>query len=160
MAETQTGIAAVWGADNFRVVASGLVLGLGDASPQNWNGDRTSDVANFMNGLGETIGRAFYSAKKTISISVMPVDSQTQTAAGAVASMVALLPAPATKVTLVDTDVVEDPSVATVWETLHSAAWYVNSSSMRLTNTGAAIIDLTLTQYDTAANDLATPTTN
>jgi len=142
MAVTYTGLAVAWGAKNLET--AGVVVGVAEGQTQSWNGTIEADIADLLNGDGETVGRGFTAKKRSITITVMPCDKQTtRVLATAKANLNLFLKAPGSTVTIGDVDM-----VGSVWEDKHTGKWYLMSSKVTRSNNGPAMIEMSLIQYE------------
>jgi hypothetical protein len=137
MAETIKGVGIVWGVNGISLTA-GIVSGTTLAKTQSFNFDRSADKAEIRDGDGEVCGQAFYNAKRTLSLTVVPTGTSL---ANAVTSADAWTPAPGTLITIVDAD-----------GAIVDGNYNLISAKLRGSNTEARMADIELERYE--ANDV------
>ena len=143
----QTGQAAIWGTGGSTF--TGVVINPTVGEVEDTNFTRESDIEELRSGEGDTVGLSYFDLRKKGTITVKPsADSGTRATAYANAS--AMLPAPGTAITLVD-------SHATVLSATHSGKYVVDTSSIRRSNRGYATIEMAIRQHD--ATDVSAPVT-
>jgi len=143
MAETQSGLAVVWGVQGITFTAG--ITDPGGASAlgqkQSLTFTRASKVAYVANDLGESVGRVDFDANKVTRLTVIP--SHATAKATAKTNMDSYLPAPGTKITIADAD-----------GAVIDGDYKLNSATLNKTNNGPATIDIEIEKFD--ANDITT----
>jgi len=158
---TLTGKAAIWGNGVYGATATAMLFGTGATSVKYGIGtgadfERFSDVADLPDNDGNTVGRAYYAHGKRFTVTAVPADRVTAFAESAAQTNAAdMLPAPGTVIYITDSNsAITDGTFTTAGPTpgtvgLATAARYVcTGSRLRKTNTGAAVAELDLIQYD------------
>jgi len=144
MAELVKGLGVRWGVNGI-AYTGGIVSATTAAKIQSMNTDRTSEKKDITNESGETVGQVFYNAKRSVTITVVPVGSSTVGSGlgEAGTSADAHMPAPGTKLDVTDSK-----------GTIIDDSYNILSAKMRLSNTDVAMIDIELESFD--ANEVAT----
>lgn len=135
---TLKGVGVVWAIGDF--TATGVVIAATDMI-QSIDLTKTSDKAELVDNDGEVGGAAYYNHKRNLSVSILP---SAATIAQAVTNMQSMQPDSGTAVAFTNLDTGLSSAATTV-----SANYICEESTLRRTNTGAAIVDATLIQYST-----------
>ncbi len=143
MAATLKGCAVVWGSGFTATV--GVIVGSTTGEVQSADFTRDATATELRDHIGDVIGMAYTNKKRTWNVSVIPSDASA--VATAQANMDAMIPALGTVVTVVD-----GTSAKTDNADLSGYLWMLDACSVRYTNTGPAVVDMTLSCYED--NDL------
>ena len=145
---TNRGAAVIFGC-GITATAGGIIWDGEEGLNQSEDFSREADIAEVRDAFGNVALRVYHNGRKTLSISVVPADNSTDdtfTAASGVVNADLFLVAPGTIVTIIDAN-------STITDGTHAAKYLLDSCRRRTTNTGQAVAELTLTQYDD--NDVA-----
>lgn len=143
MAEVIKGLGIRWGAQGITMTA-GIVSSTSGQKVQSIDFERTAEIGEIKNDLGETVGEVYYNGKKTLRLTVIPCAvSGTNTVANATSSVDGHLIAPGTKITIVDGS-----------GTIMDGDYNLDSSKGRGQNTEAFMVDIEMHKFD--ANDVTT----
>ena len=146
MADTLKGCGVSWGTSG--VSGTGVVFSSSVGEMQSTDLARAATTMELRNGDGDVVGMAFSDLKKTFSVSIIP--SHATTKATARTQMDLMIPAVGEVVTLADTS-------CTVTAGDNAGKYLLDAARVRYTNTGFAVVELDLTQFD--ANDVAVDVT-
>jgi len=139
MAEVVKGLGIRWGAQGITMTA-GIVSSTNGQKVQSIDFERTADIGEIKNDLGETVGEVYYNGKKVLRLTVIPSGA---TIAAAGTSLDAHLIAAGTKITVVDGS-----------GTILDGDYNLDSAKGRGQNTEAFMVDIEMHKFD--ANDVTT----
>lgn len=142
MSELLKGQGAVWGVGG--VTFTGIAISSTTGRIQSADITRDSEIEPLNDASGETVGRAYFNAKKTATVNVIP--SNAGTIATARTNLDTMIPTPGSTITLADAD-------STITDGLHSGVYLIDSARLNRTNRSFAAVEMNLTQFD--ANNVA-----
>lgn len=149
MAETLKGKAAIWGTGSF--ATTGIIINSSVSKAQSIDHTIDSDNEQLTDENGEVCAEAFFNAKQTLNIDVIPIDATN--IAGARTNTASMTVTPGTIVTIAtEDDITAIDALAT-----HAAPtkYTLLSASTKRTNRGYLVVSMSLRQY--LVNDV-TPT--
>lgn len=137
MAEIIKGLGIRWGAQGITMTA-GIVSSSNGQKVQSIDFERTAEIGEIKNDIGETVGEVYYNGKKVLRLTVIPSGA---TISAATSSVDAHLIAPGTKITVVDGS-----------GTIIDGDYNLDSAKGRGQNTEGFMVDIEMHKFD--ANDV------
>ena len=126
--------------------SAGIIISATTGFVQSEDFSRQAEKTEVKDGIGDVRTVAYSNLTKSMTVVVVPADTATPTTADAVVNADAMLVAPGTIVTIADAN-------STVTDGTHTAKYLLDGCRRRTTNTGEAVVEADLMQYD--ANDVA-----